>query len=82
MFIINKIALNHLKLLHDNAWPHIHKNIKSYIKTQGITLIEHPSYLPDLAPSDFWLFDEIKRRLPEQVISKKPVIKNLCNIER
>ena len=60
-------GLRNIKLLHDNARPHIHKNVKNYIKTQGITLIEHPPYSPDLAPSDFWLFDEIKRRLPEQV---------------
>ena len=25
--------------------------------------MNHPPYSPDLAPSDFWLFDYIKKRL-------------------
>ena len=28
--------------------------------------MEHPPYSPDLAPSDFWLFDYIKRNLGTQ----------------
>ena len=27
--------------------------------------MDHPPYSPDLAPSDFWLFDYIKQRLDE-----------------
>ena len=27
--------------------------------------MHHPSYLPDLAPSDFWLFDLIKKNLDD-----------------
>ena len=56
-----------IKLLHDNARPHIHKNVKNYLKSQHIKVIDHPPYSPDLAPSDFCLFDEIKRRLPDQI---------------
>lgn len=28
--------------------------------------MDHPPYSPDLAPSDFWLFDYIKQRLDTQ----------------
>lgn len=27
--------------------------------------MEHPPYSPDLAPSDFWLFDHIKKQLTD-----------------
>ena len=54
-------------LLHDNARLHIHKNVKNYLKSQHIKVIDHPPYSPDLVPSDFWLFDEIKRYLPDKI---------------
>ena len=56
-----------IKLLHDNARPHVHKDVKNFINSEGIKIIDHPPYSPDLAPSDFWLFDEIKRRLPNEI---------------
>ena len=33
------------------------------IEECGLQLLEHPSYSPDLAPSDFFLFPEMKRQL-------------------
>jgi len=53
------------KLLRRNLKPEmglIHANVHNYLQEKGIKLIDHPPYSPDLAPSDFWLFDEIKRR--------------------
>jgi hypothetical protein len=32
--------------------------------------MDHPPYLPDLAPSDFWLFDYIKERLTSNTDAK------------
>ena len=32
--------------------------------------MDHPPYSPDLAPSDFWLFDYIKQRLTDQPDAK------------
>ena len=29
----------------------------------GIKTVPHPSYSPDLAPCDFWLFPKLKERL-------------------
>jgi len=40
----------------------IHANVHNFLQERGIKLIDHPPYSPDLTPSDFWLFDEIKRR--------------------
>ena len=60
-------GLSKIRLLHDNARPHVHSNVRNFLQKKGIKLIDHPPYSPDLAPSDFWLFDEIKRRLPSQM---------------
>ena len=72
-----------IKLLHDNARPHIHKNVKNYLKSQHIKVIDHPPDSPDLVPLDFWLFNEIKRRIPGQIDhrSMRSLIKEiLCSI--
>jgi len=45
----------------------IHANVHNFLQEKGIKLIDHPPYLHDSALSDFWLFDEIKRRLPDQI---------------
>lgn len=62
-----------MKFLHDNARPHVTKTVKNCLEQAGITIIRHPPYSPDLAPSDFWLFDLIKRQLDdhEDVQSQK-----------
>jgi hypothetical protein len=39
--------------------------VKSFLNDAGFTLICHPPYSPDLAPSDFWLFDHIKSHLDD-----------------
>ena len=60
-----KSGVTNMKLLHDNARPHVHKNVRNFLENQGIGLVEHPPYSPDLAPCDFWLFDYIKRELDD-----------------
>ena len=62
-----KTGVKNMKILHDNARPHTHKNVHNFLESQGIALIDHPPYSPDLAPCDFWLFDLIKFNLPYQV---------------
>ena len=41
---------------------HVTQSVTTYINQVGITIIDLPSYSPDLASSDFWLFDAIKRK--------------------
>jgi [histone H3]-lysine36 N-dimethyltransferase SETMAR len=60
-----KSGTTNLKILHDNARPHVHKNVNNFLKSEGITIISHPPYSPDLAPCDFWLFDKIKQHLTD-----------------
>jgi len=36
------------------------KSKEEFLATEQITVLEHPAYSPDLAPSDFFLFPKIK----------------------
>ena len=56
-------STKNIKFHHDNARPHIHKNVISFLESNKFTIMEHPPYSPDLAPSDYWLFSYIKQRL-------------------
>jgi hypothetical protein len=56
-------------LLHDNAPSHCTLNVKHLLAKKAITTIKHPSYLPDLAPADYFLFPRIKRALIGQRFS-------------
>jgi len=37
--------------------------VREILATKQITVLEHPAYSPDLAPSDFFLFPNIKETL-------------------
>lgn len=56
---------NGIKLLHDNARPHSHSNVINYLTEEGINIMPHPPYSPDLAPCDYWLNDYIKSNLTD-----------------
>ena len=50
-------------LQHDNARPHISGKTTDAIWRLGFKRLPHPPYSPDLAPSDYWLFGEMKKPL-------------------
>lgn len=45
---------------HDNARPHTSRETLAAIDRMGFKTLQHPSYSPDLAPSDFFLFPKLK----------------------
>ena len=47
-------------MIHDNARPHTAAATQNLITTFGWEQFDHPSYNPDLAPSDFHLFLHLK----------------------
>ena len=49
-----------IKLLIDNASPYTPKLNKNFLEAEGLDLLLHPSYSPNLAPCDFWLFAKLK----------------------
>ncbi len=50
-------------LLHKNAAPHKAHCVKQFLADIGVQEINHPAYIPDLSPPDFFLFPKIKRQL-------------------
>lgn len=68
-----------IKLLHDNAKPHVAIEVKNFLREEDVSVMPHPPYSPDLAPCDFWLFDYIKRNLPDQP-NKNSLFKAVSNI--
>ena len=52
-----------INVLHDNAASHKAGSVTSFLKEQGVYVLEHPPYSPDLAPCDFFLFSRLKKNL-------------------
>lgn len=52
------------KVLHyDNSPCHKSKKVKDYLENSDFRSMKHPTYSPDLAPSDFGLFGTMKDKL-------------------
>jgi hypothetical protein len=47
----------------DNAGPHTARVSTGYVTRNWMKRIPHPPYSPNLAPSDFFLFGYVKRKL-------------------
>jgi hypothetical protein len=43
-------------ILHDNARPHTAARTQALLDHFTLELLDHPPYIPDLAPSDYHLF--------------------------
>lgn len=56
-------GLQHLRLHHDNAPAHSAAVTTDFIFDNGVRLLPHPPYSPDLAPADFFLFGLVKEKL-------------------
>lgn len=52
-----------LWLLQDNAPIHKSALSTTAINNAGFSIVPHPPYSPDLAPSDFWLFRHMKKAI-------------------
>ena len=57
-----RVTLSKVVLLqHDNARVHTCKVAMDAVERNGYKLIPHPAFSPDLAPSDFFLFPNLKK---------------------
>jgi histone-lysine N-methyltransferase SETMAR len=52
-----------VSLLQDNAPAHTSKLAKVAIRDAGFDLLNHPAYSPDIAPSDYHIFSNLKKHL-------------------
>ncbi|GBP39242.1 Mariner Mos1 transposase [Eumeta japonica] len=50
-------------VLQDNASVHTARVSRQALKDTGFSEIDHPPYSPDLAPSDYFLFSNLKKEL-------------------
>jgi len=50
-------------LLHDNARPHVAKAVKKKLMQLEWKVLPHPTYSPDLAPLDYYLFQSMQHGL-------------------
>ena len=66
-----KSRVSDLYYLHDNAPIYTSRLSTTAIKDCGLILLPHPPYSPDLAPSDFFLFNHLKRELRGKHFSSK-----------
>jgi histone-lysine N-methyltransferase SETMAR len=51
----------------DNARAHTAQKCRTFCEENGLRLAPHPPYSSDLAPSDFFLFGNVKERLDGMV---------------
>ena len=47
-------------ILHDNAWPHLGKDVRELLDRYSWEVLPHPPYSPDMSPPDFDLFKKMK----------------------
>ena len=50
-------------LLHNNAPSHNETIVKQFLAQWKVTVLNHPTYSPDLAPADYVLFPKVKSHL-------------------
>jgi hypothetical protein len=60
---VQKHRIRRPLILHDNAHPHKHQNIKSFFTSHRWEKMKHHSYSPDLNPCDYDGIMRIKRPL-------------------
>ena len=76
-----------MKLVEDNVRPHIHSDVLNYLTEEGINIMAHLPYSPDLAPYSNGLNDYMKRNLIDEanekwlVLAVSKVMKNISEKE-
>jgi len=51
---------NGVLILHDNARPHLGKDVRKLLDRYSWEVLPHPPYSPDMSPPDFDLFPKLK----------------------
>ena len=64
---IHITGTQNVKFQQNNPKTYVIQTVTDCLNRVGITIIDHPSYSPDLALSEFWLFDLIKKIVDEYI---------------
>ena len=57
-------------LLHNNAPIHKYTIAQQAVRDCGFVQLDHPAYSPDLAPSDYFLFRNLKSHLQDESLKE------------
>ena len=61
-----------------NTVPHKARITQTYLDDNGIHLMEHRPYSPDLASCDFWPFPKVKSALAGKHFQRSKTLLKLC----
>jgi len=76
--LINSGAHN-IHFLHDNASSHTANVSQQKLQQLGFTVLPHPPYSPDIAPSDYFLFSPLKSVLRNKNFNSSQEITDVLN---
>ena len=63
-------------LLHDNARPHTAQQTVSTLQELGLEVLCHPPYSPDLAPTDYYFFQNLDNFLAGKKFNTREAVQN------
>ena len=63
-------------LLHDNARPHTAQQTVSKLQELGLEALRHPPYSPDLAPTDYYFFQNLDNFLAGKKFNTREAVQN------
>jgi len=80
--LCDKLPGQNIIILHDNARPHATRLTSEATAKMGWEVLPHPSYSPDLAPSDYHLFRFVKDQLCGHYETMEAIQKAVCQCLR
>jgi len=80
--LCDKCPGRNIIILHDNGRPHAARLTSEAIAKMGWEVLPHPSYSPDLAPSDYHLFGFVKDQLRGRYETREAIQKAVCQCLR
>jgi len=66
-------------LLHDNAPVHCAIRVHQLLAQRCVPVLDHPLYLPDLAPADYFLFPRLKSIMKGACFADVVAIQERCD---
>lgn len=69
-----------IRLIHDNAKPHVSKMTQNKIERMNWKVLPHAPYSPDLAPSDYHLFRSMQHGLRDVKFKNLEEVKNWVGV--
>ena len=72
-------GIRQIRYLHDNARPHVAKATREKLLELGWEVLVHPPYSPDMAPTDYHLFNSLSNFLRGRQFADETEVSDLLN---